>query len=346
MVDDIDGSTRERLLHFRDSIVEPLANTDADKWPIRSGRIGRLCLDEFSSEFFTDIQTLYERGMSTQEIAALFEKPTRLWRMSHHLLNGLRLLSATKKEQQKAILTLLDLIKPLKYGDIFCRDGTNTIWPPQIVAAITSLLPVESQDIARLIHRLAGTLWAYAESLYFVAHELSVEIHGPYTLSNGYYLFVRDFSHFHPDELWLSTDALLPQRSVRIMIVYKQFHGHLDVYNNLYLDPGMRLTEEAVSYAVLIDDHAASTQEIQQLIQSASNVIQAVSTLVDSWSLEQTAHQYVHIFWWRKAVLSKALEKDWSPPQKVLRRVVAENILDPVFFNPSIEALSRQYDLL
>jgi len=267
--------------------------------------------------------------------------------MSHHLLNGLRLLSATLETQQQAMLTVLQIISYLKYGDLFCSDGANIIWSPaQVAETMDDLQPVEDPCAARLVHQLAGILWAYAESLYFVAHELSVEIHGPYKVPGGASLLVRDFFDLQPYPLWPSIDSLVSHQTVRIMIMYKHLDVHLDVYNNLYIDSGKRLIDEASCYQVLIDGHTASLSQIQQLILEASRVIEVISNEVNSWSLEQIARQYIHIFWWRKAVLSKALQKDWRPPEKVLQRVVERNIPDSITANPSLEALRRQYDLL
>src|SRR5579859_2790875 len=163
----LDEAARNLLSHFRESVILPLANTDADKWPIRSGRISRLCLDEFSREFFDDIHLLQEQQWTTSSIAALFGTPSRLWRMSHHLLNGLRLLSASLEVQQQAILTLLEIISYLKYGDLFCADGTNIIWSPtQAIRIGSDLQPMKGHNVAKFVHQLGGVLWAYAESLY------------------------------------------------------------------------------------------------------------------------------------------------------------------------------------
>jgi hypothetical protein len=343
----IDEVARDRLLRFRESIIIPLANTDADKWPIRSGRISRLCLDEFSSEFFEDIHSLRQQHMSVPSIAALFRTPTHLWRMSHHLLNGLRLHSSSLETQQQAVLTLLEIITYLKYGDLFCSDGANIIWSPaQVAESMDDLQPIEDPCAARLVHQLAGILWAYAESLYFVAHELSVEIHGPYGVFGEYSLLVRDFFDLQPCPLWPYIDALVSHQTVRIMVLYKHLDVHLDVYNNLYVDAGKRLVDEAHCFQILIDGHSASLKQVQQLILEASRAIEVISNQVNSWSLEQIARQYIHIFWWRKAVLNKALQKDWKPPEKVLKRVVERNIPDHTTANPSLEALRGQYDLL
>lgn len=343
----IDEAARERLSFFRESIIVPLANTDTDKWPIRSGRISRLCLGEFSSEFFKDIDCLREQHKSISFIAELFRTPTHLWRMSHHLLNGLRLLSMPLEDQQRAMLTVLDLIECLKYDDLFCLSGANMLWSPaQVADMVDTLQPFEEPGAARLIHQLAGVLWAYAESLYFVAHELALEIHGPYQVSGGRLLLVRDFFELHPYPLWPSIDSLVPHQTVRIIVLYKHLDMHLDVYNNLYIDPGKRLLDEALSYLVLIDDHPASLTQIRQLTMEASIAIEAISKKVNSWSLEEIVWQYIHIFWWRKAVLSVALQKDWEPPEEVLQRVVRRNIPDATGVNPSLEELRRRYDLV
>lgn len=342
----IDEAAKDLLLHFRESIILPLVRTDADKWPIRSGRIGRLCLDEFSREFFEDINLLRKQQMSEQSIAALFKRPSHLWRMSHHLLNGLHLLDTPLAAQQQAILTLLKIISYLKYGEIFCRDGANIIWSPgQVIDTVNDLQPLEGQNAARLVHQLAGVLWTYAESLYFVAHELSVEIHGPYNLSNGHVLLVRDFFELQPSALLPLEDAFVSSQTIRILTVYSRFNAHLDVYNNLYVDAGTRLIDEMIFCQVLIDNRTATLTQIRQLIQEASQTIKEITTRVNSWSLEQVAQHYVHIFWWRKAALSYALQKDWKPPEKVLTRIIEKNIPDAATANPSLDALRKQYTL-
>ncbi len=129
------------------------------------------------------------------------------------------------------------------------------------------------------------------------------------------------------------------------MTIYNHFNAHLDVYNNLYVDGGTRLINEMISCQVLIDNRAATLAQIQQLIQEASKAIKEITTLVNSWSLEQVARHYIHIFWWRKAVLSHVLQKDWRPPEKVLNRVVERNIPDTATANPSLEDLRKQYTL-
>ena len=157
---------------------------------------------------------------------------------------------------------------------------------------------------------------------------------------------MRDFFDLQPSALWSLENSFVPNQKVRIITVYNHFRAHLDVYNNLYVAAGTRLIDEVVSCQVLIDGHTATVAQIQQLIQEASKSIAIITNKVNSWSLEQTVLHYISIFWWRKAALSKALQKDWKPPREVLSRVTEKNILDASSANPSLEALRKQYDLL
>ncbi|HLZ60598.1 MAG TPA: hypothetical protein VKR06_26940 [Ktedonosporobacter sp.] len=342
----MDDGTQDLLLQFRESIIIPLAETDADKWPIRSGRIGRLCLGEFSHEFFDDIHFL-QQEMTIGQIAQLFGYPTRLWRMSHHLLTGMRLRSMPLETLQESILTVLDLISHLKYGDPYCSNGANIIWSPTRVSDESQTLrPVEgAAAMARTIHQLAAVLWAYTECLYFVAHELSVEIHGPYTLSDGKSLLVRDFFDLRPQALWPGLDCLLTVDTVRILTTYQRFDAHLDVYNNLRLDSHLRLTDELRFSSVLIDGEPADLPRIQQLIAEASSAIRTISDLVNGWSLAEIAQQYILLFWWRKAVLRAVQSQDWRPAPEILERATGK-IPDPMGSNPSIDELRKQYQLV
>jgi len=179
----------EILQNFATAISIPLANTDADKWPIRSGRVGRFCLDVFTQELLTDTRSL-QQEKSPEKIAELFHGPSQVWRMSHHVMNGLDMQKKPIGEKRQAVFLLVDLVKNLKHGDPFCRDGNNIVWSPAQVQQELSTVrmnPIDPENTddktnSRIIHNAAGMLWAYLESSYFVAHELGVEIHGGYDL--------------------------------------------------------------------------------------------------------------------------------------------------------------------
>ncbi len=334
------------LKSFAAAIAVPLSNTDADKWPIRAGRIGKLCLGELCNEFFADIEALRQQGWSLKKIAKLFYNPTHLWPISHHLINGLRKNNIPLEIQQKYIFEHIEMIRALKYGDPFCKNGKNIIWSPQeVTKKTTKLSNTVDMTTSRLIHALSGILWSYAEAPYFVANDLALEIHGPYTLKNGKKLLVRDIFNMHPNDLWPSIKSFLPYNNIQIMTVYNTFDAWLDVYNNLYLNQGMVLTKELSGWKVLVNGKSVDESRLQTLIAEASTTIKDISELVDSWSLKEIARQYINVFWYRKKVLRDALHKDWRPPKEILDRVETHEIPDPASSNPSYEELKKTYTL-
>jgi hypothetical protein len=339
------------LAGFRDSIIEPLKNTDAEKWPIRSGRVIRLVGDHLATEFFQDLRFLEEQGWSRAQLAALFGTPSRLWRLSHHLLQGLRARSAPVAEQQEAVLAILALIAELKVGSPFMKNGANVVLSPKEADELRkrtvecALSGRDREEQRQWVHRAAGVFWSYAEALYFVAHEVGVEVHGPYRTPDNHALLVRDFFSPSPNELWPEIPQLLNFERLRIATIYDDFKGHLDVYNNIYLEPGVILPSQASAVCAWLDGTVLSAGELRSLIERASAIIVDISALVDSWSLVDIATRYVDIFWWRKRELAIAARAEWRPSESVFSRISEEAIPVAATSNLSEADLRIQFDL-
>lgn len=347
----LDADRTATLESFRDSIVEPLKNTDAEKWPIRSGRVVRLVGDQLATEFFEDLRSLTERGWDRARLASLFGTPTRLWRLSHHLLQGLRAKSASVAEQREAVLEMLALVAELKGGSPFMTNGANMILPRAAadelreMTAECRLSGPEGEDVRHWAHRAAGVLWSYAEALYFVAHEVGVEVHGPYRGTDNRVLLVRDFFSPGPHELWPEISSFLNFEKLRIAVIYDDFRGHLDVYNNIYLEPGVILPPRALAIGAWLDGTALNAAGLRSLTEQASQTVVDVAGLVDSWSLLEIATRYVEVFWWRKRELAVAARGHWRPGESLLGRISADAIPPASTSNVSESDLRKQFDL-
>ena len=320
------------LTAFRDAIVVPLSQTDPEKWPMRSGRVAKVVGNELAREFFADVAQLQGEGWTRSQIAALFGNPSRLWRFAHHLLAGLRAAGASLSEQQESMLTLLDLAAALKVDRDFA-DGRNLILTGPQIAELEQRARGIGDDgraaveaLARRAHRAAAALWSYAEALYFVAHELGVEIHGPYAGRDGSVVVVRDFFRPAPSELWPELKGLLSFEHIQVVVVYDRFDGWLDVYNNLYLGPSFSLIPHTKAAGVWRDGVLLSINDLDQLCRDASSVIAELSRLVESWAIVDVARRYVDVFWWRKRELALAARGAWRPPGDVLERITDEAI--------------------
>jgi hypothetical protein len=336
------------LENFRDSIIVPLVNTDAEKWPIRAGRVVRLVADSLSEEFFSDLAVLAERGWSHREIADLFGTPTRLWRLSHHLLQGLRMRSASLQEQQDAILAILDLVAELKGGSPFLVDDANLILTEEAASDLydkTKEAGIPNEGVRNWAHRSAGVLWSYAEALYFTAHELGVEVHGPYRMPGNQALLVRDFFASSPKDLWPEVDEFADFDSLRIAVIYDDFRASMDIYNNLYLAEGATLPSQAVGISLWRNGSMIDSDELRRLCMAASDVIIRVATTVEAWSLLEIARRYVEVFWWRKRELSLAARGEWRPDGAIMARVTEDAIPPASTSNASAEELRGQFDL-
>jgi hypothetical protein len=334
---------RERLERFRDQVSVPLANTDPDKWPIRAGRIGHIILDVFSQEFFEQVGQLRLKETPIGEISRLFKNPTRLWRMSHHLLKGLQMAKLPREEQRKNMLILLDMIKSLKHGSEFMEKGRNIILPPQEAESMAKGMTPTDNKTSRMVHQLAASLWGYSETLYFVAHEISVEIHGPYTLDNGMTALVRDYRNLKPNDLWSECNTLSFD-NLRITAAYKDLEMEFDVYNNPYLKKNSFM-ESCQEYRMEVNGIQTHIQEIPRMTKELSQITTAIVKKVDNYSLPETGKKYAEIFWYRKKPLADALGVDWKPPEIVYKRFESTPIAPEVTKPTGITKIKENLDI-
>lgn len=339
----------EWLGKFRDSIVIPLSQTDPEKWPIRSGRVTSLVSDQLAAEFFGDVRKLMGEGWAISEIAELFGNPSRIWRMSHHLLQGLRAERVDEQQIRESMLLLLGMVAALKIGGPFTISGANLLCDRAEVQRIAGLvsdagrIPVSK---SRLVHSFAASLWSYSEAIYFVAHEMGVEFHGPYETSEGEVLVVRDFFRPAPKVLWPEIENFLSFDRIRIAVTYVDLDGWLDVYNNFYFrQEGPALPSRASGAVVWCDDRKLSESDMREVRARAGAVISDVVGLVESWPLVEVARRYAMLFWWRKRELAEAAQHQWQPSEDVVGRITEASLPPEASSSPTVESLRRQFDL-
>lgn len=346
----VESTTRGAdLAQFRDSIVIPLSLTDPEKWPIRSGRVMSLVGGNLAQEFMADVEVLRAQGWSIADIAACFGNPSRIWRFSHHLLQGLRSAGASPAAQRDAVLLLVDLVSEMKHGAPFLSNGANLWLDPDAVAELDAQVPgpdgrSDLAGLAKAAHRTAATLWSYAECLYFVAHEIGVEIHGPYPAADGSVLLVRDYFRPNPAELWPEFGPFPDYTSLRIVVRYRTFGGQLDIYNNLYLGAAESLLPQTTGVLALRDGQPLALTDLEDLQSTAATTITTVVREIDEWDLVTTARKYAEVFWWRKRELALAARGEWRPSAQVLSLIRPDAIPGASSKSPSIEKLRQDFD--
>lgn len=338
----------DRLAKYVEAAVIPRFNTDRRKYPIYAGRLGKLYLDVLAKELFDDIQDFLDEDRSIKELARIFSNPTRIMRMAHTILAGMKMGGATLEKQRQIILTLLDIIKAMKYGSEFCEDGRNLIFSPSQVAATLEGVTLSDADnvSARSFQRLCAVLWAYAETSYFVCHGIAMEAHGPYAHpTNGpRSVLVRDFFYLRPTDLWDECGEV-PFENIRIVAVHKGLDIYFDAFDNLYVRSG-NLVTTLEKYAVLAGADSLVSNKLGTLCSTLNSVILKLTKKVDTWSEREIARKYMEIFWYQTKPLKDALSKSWRPPRIVMDRVESAEIPPHSDKRPTKEAIKQEMSLI
>ncbi len=319
-------SAEERLELYRQSLVRAWGHTDYNDWPVKLNASFHLFLTEFGDELVDDLRCLTdERGWSSAEVAALFRNPARVYRMIDSTVYSMRRRGRTLAEQRDVVLALLDLVSAMKHGSEFNEDGRNIVYGDEALEAASRLLvhgPLCSRNDSVLVHRLCGIAWAYTESIFFRAHDVTKEIHGPYLLVDGAgVLVVKEYLNMRPVELW-PRRRLLEHAEVRVLLRYREgTEMEIDALNHLYHRGGESMVDQLLGYLVEIDGRPAEPPEIVELIAAMGEVIGGQTAFVDGLSWHEKVEKYAEIFWFRKAPLRSAVGLDWQLGPEVREQI-------------------------
>lgn len=314
----------QRLRLFRQSLGYAWAFRDYNDWPIKLNSVFHLFLEEFGTDFFEGIRCLEEEaGFTTREIARLFYNPARIYRLIDPLIFSMRRMKYSLQKQREVVLKLLSLVRALKHGSEFNEDGRNIIYEPAKVAEIAATLfnkKICDPQGSRFIHQFCGITWAYTESIFFRAHDVTKEIHGPYELENGEKLLVKEYLHLQPGAIWPKAQ-LLPCKTIK---VFKKYNRHIkiriDSLNHLYHDGGQPVPNLTGFYAE-IDGKKASSEDLKKLAPQIQQNITEITGEVDRMSWHERVMKYAEIFWFRKKPLRDARGLNWELPREVEKKI-------------------------
>lgn len=337
----------QNLVDFSRAIAVPLYNTDAIKWPIRSGHIISQVGDLFAIEYIYQLQELvYKYDPSVWKMA--IPSSLSIWRMAHHILNGLEKAEIEKKDIAKNCLLMIKIIEVISSRDkIFSED--HIILDQTI---INNLCVYESgtADIDRMeeILSLATILWAYAEALYFQGREICCEYHGPYHGKDGTYVIVRDYKNLAPSALWPDQEFELYYENIRIVTFHdKDLSFTIDAYNNVNIPQG-NFNNSCVGGKIFINGHIVNSAMVSNLIEAFSAKLVTQLKHVNSMDDKSLYLQYLKIFWYRKKQLADFLSVDWRPSDIAIERIANAEIkqrdVNKYKTKKGIEFVAEQYN--
>ncbi len=325
-------SRREALAQYAKNVSIPILNTDPVKWPIGSGRAGAACQAELAEAIIGETEGVRSLPHGIEQTALEFGTPTRIWRMSHHLLRSIKQSGASKQVLQDTMGTLLEVASRTKAGPLYNDDGYNIVLADSEAYELSKRL--ESFDpftadgtYGSSVLRLAGLLWSYTELLYFVAHEVGVELHGLYPVSDGKRIFVRDFFNLQPVELWPGFD-LATVGGVRIVTSHSDdLDVEFDIYNNHYPRSRAGFRTSLIRAAVIdAEGDILDLEQVRTLTTELADRSRSIHDSIESLSEIEQAKKYVEIFWLRKRPFADVLGMDWRPPKAVFQRIDRDGI--------------------
>ncbi len=316
-----------KLINFREALISVgRRGPDSAKWPIPAGMAGKAFLDTFATDFFKSLEKALQKGVSYKQIASSFKTPSRLWKISHHLLKGLQRSNLPVEYQRKAILSLLDLIENIKDKDLFNSSDNNFFLSKTHISDVLkdTNLSIPQNNASLKVHYLSALLWSYTESLYFSEHGLGKEYHGSYEAKqNDTFTFIRDFFNLRPTFFFNQTKNLSFD-SIRIITIYnKNMEICLDVYNNI-LSHGSPI-KTLSSYSVIADGQSLDIDEIDTVCKSIEKLLKEIVSTIDGWSVTQKALRFGEIFWLCKKPLCDLINQDWKLPNSLRERILRES---------------------
>jgi len=316
-------NSNQRLSKYKESLRTAWAYTDYNDWPLKYNSIMHLFADTFSYEFLEDLNELMENNTPIKYIARSFSNPARIYRIINTIVFGMKKRGVNLIKQRQIVILLLDIIKEMKYGSEFNESGKNIIMDPSDLEklAVHSEFTPADEDMAREIQKFCGIIWAYTEAIFFRAHDLTKEIHGPYNL-DGYFdnLIVRQYLNLSKSELWEGI-RLLPCSDITI---YTDYNDNIDVsidaYNHLYMHNGNYI-RDLRKFRIEIDGKQVGIPDLNELIPQIIETIENIHRQISSSDWKTITRKYADIYWYRKKPLRDLLRRDWKVPESVIQTI-------------------------
>lgn len=307
----------DSIVAYKNSLKKAWGYNDYNDWPIKFNSIMHLFLTEFSKEFINDL----EDGLahfSRKKIAAQFNNPARIYRIIHSIIYGMKKQNYSIEQQRNVTNILLEMTADLKFGSAFNEDGHNIIEKDLNKINEYHYHKSNNQD-AKKLHRFFGLMWAYTESIFFRAHDVTKEFHGLYSDSKSK-IMVREYYNLRPKELW-GDIQFIDYSNLKIVAYYtNDLDITLDAYNHIYFHKGNYI-DNMIKYYIEADNKEITLDGLIGQIENIEACIDTIHSWVSKSSPKMIVNRYADIYWFRKKPLADLLHKDWRVPCGVRKNI-------------------------
>lgn len=276
------------------------------KWPPRSFQDVYL----FSSTLAGDLFRIANLIKNPKKMATNIYSPAAIWKLITFSINGMRNKPEDwpKKKREFTVSSLISIANEKKESDVYCETGKNKlkVGIKQIRVALENE-PLKEQKEASV---LKSTLWLFCESIYYMMHNLGVEVHGPYDFEDKVFL-IHDFYNIRPLHIWPDADYLNDSKVEKITMVsaYKNIEMRFDVFNNYYTESG-NISEPENVWTLVNDDFVTEVKDTTVNFQK--QLMQAYEASMKLTETERLKKE-IEILWSTMKPWKELLYEDWHP---------------------------------
>jgi len=295
----------------------------------------------FSHVLFDFIKNLEKKGFRDGDISKLFKFPTRIADYAW-LLKLKELMKLTPQQRTELYTKLLRYIS-LYRSDLFCEKGKNILWSKiKIDQALkeSRFINVASDQkrevYQKYIGRLNATAWSYTELLFFAAHGMAHEFHGPYDLGDRGYLVVREYFDLNAD-FWDFTKKS-PIEKVTSLEIYKNIDIRFDFFNRTIAEKPLPRFITEISIETNRGE-IATLENLVDLLSLFDETVEEGAIYEASLNPKELIKKYIEAHFFTLKPLAHKLGQSWQPPKE------ANDIVDNEEIKKS-EILKKKYELL
>ena len=315
-----------------ESLLKADETVDVHTWfPYRDSCLTPYYYTEFARRFYYARNAIRAASLPLHQVIAQLRHVTHFRDELDNLLaywsHGDLQISRT--ELSTVCRFIVEILAVACWDDVFSRNGHLLLIPPPAVRELEASFRWTNSTtaLAREVGKLVVSLNTLAYSLYTdvwanAAGDIS---HGPYSLSDGRRLIIRDYVDLAPTELW-SHCAGWDVRAVRILSCYKQdvdlsidFYGSLNSKSNLI--------QGLSRFAIEVDGQQLNAETLGDVINHVANRAIEQNKLLRSLGFEALKRKFLEAHCYTERDILKVPGLDWRPTQSMYNAVAGKPLL-------------------
>jgi len=267
----------------------------------------------YSSNLALDLYGILKKldAYPDKVLADKIKSAASLWKLLSFSINGMRNAPDkwTKEKREFVVGKILSVISEKKETDLYCETGGDLLKGG--LSLVKNALAEKPIPNSHNTVELKTSGWLYAESIYYMMHDLGAETHGPYALDGKKYL-IHDFYNLKPRHIWPDARYFgdLNFESVRVVSEYRDISITFDAFNNYYTKTDISKPERGW---VFIDGQPIDAEKLSETVNVLQKAtVQAYKTTMELSKIER-AKKNIELVWSVTKPWKELIKKEWKP---------------------------------